>query len=64
MPALATALLIGAGLGVAGKVAGGIGAAQTAKGMFSDEDARRLEALKRRRAQGDLGSYWGRAWEG
>ena len=55
MPALATALLIGAGLGVAGKVAGGIGAAQTAKGMFSDEDARRLEALKRRRAQGDLG---------
>ena len=55
MPALATALLIGAGLGVAGKVAGGIGAAQTAKGMFSDEDARRLEALKRRRAVGNLG---------
>ena len=55
MPALATALLIGAGLSAAGKIAGGIAAAKTAKGMFSDEDARRLEALKRRRAQGDLG---------
>lgn len=55
MPALATALLIGAGLSAAGKVAGGIAAAKQAKGMFSDEDARRLEALKRRRAQGDLG---------
>ena len=55
MPALATALLIGAGLSAAGKIAGGIAAAKTAKGMFSDEDARRLEALKRRRAAGDLG---------
>lgn len=55
MPALATALLIGAGLSAAGKVAGGIAAAKTAKGMFSDEDARRLEDLKRRRAAGDLG---------
>lgn len=55
MPALATALLIGAGLSAAGKIAGGIGAARTARGMFSDEDARRLEDLKRRRAAGDLG---------
>ena len=55
MPVLTTALLIGAGLGVAGKIAGGISAARQAKGMFSDEDARRLEALKRRRAQGELG---------
>jgi hypothetical protein len=52
---LTTALLVGAGLSAAGKIAGGIGAAKTAKGMFSDEDARRLEDLKRRRAQGDLG---------
>lgn len=55
MPALTTALLIGAGLGAAGKIAGGIAASKTAKGMFSEEDARRLEALKRRRAAGDLG---------
>ena len=55
MPALTTALLIGAGLSAAGKVAGGIAQAKTAKGMFSDEDARRLEYLKRRSAQGDLG---------
>jgi len=48
--------MIGAGgLGVLGKIAGGIGAAQAARALFSDEDARRLEALKRRRAQGDLG---------
>jgi len=52
---LTTALLVGAGLSAAGKIAGGIGAARQAKGMFSDEDARRLEALRRRRAQGDLG---------
>ena len=55
MPALTTALLVGAGLSAAGKIAGGIAAAKTARGMFSDEDARRLEALRRRRAQGDLG---------
>lgn len=55
MPALTTALLIGAGLGAAGKIAGGIAQAKQAKGMFSEEDARRLEALKRRRAQGGLG---------
>lgn len=48
--------MIGAGsLGVLGKIAGGIGAARAARAAFSDEDARRLEALKRRRAQGDLG---------
>jgi hypothetical protein len=52
---LTTALLVGAGLSAAGKIAGGVAAAKTAKGMFSEEDARRLEALKRRRAQGDLG---------
>jgi hypothetical protein len=52
---LTTALLAGAGLSAAGKVAGGISAARTARGMFSDEDARRLDELKRRRAQGDLG---------
>jgi hypothetical protein len=46
---------VGAGLSAAGKIAGGIAAAKTARGMFSDEDARRLEALRRRRAQGDLG---------
>ena len=48
--------MIGAGsLGVLGKIAGGIGAARAASAAFSDEDARRLDALKRRRAQGDLG---------
>ena len=48
--------MIGAGsLGVLGKIAGGIAAARNARAAFSDEDARRLEALKRRRAQGDLG---------
>ena len=52
---LGTALLVGTGLSAAGKIAGGIGAAKTAKGMFSEEDARRLDELKRRRAQGDLG---------
>jgi hypothetical protein len=55
MPALTTALLVGAGLGAAGKIAEGIAGASTARGMFSDEDARRLEALRRRRAQGGLG---------
>lgn len=48
--------MIGAGsLGVLGKIAGGIGAARAARAAFSDEDARRLELLKQRRAQGDLG---------
>lgn len=48
--------MIGAGsLGVLGQIAGGIGAARAAGAAFSDEDARRLDALKRRRAQGDLG---------
>ena len=48
--------MIGAGgLGILGRIAGSVGAAQAARAMFSDEDARRLEALKRRRAQGDLG---------
>ena len=48
--------MIGAGsLGVVGKIAGGIAAARNARAAFSDEDARRLDALKRRRAQGDLG---------
>jgi hypothetical protein len=46
---------VGAGLGAAGKIAEGIAGASTARGMFSDEDARRLEALRRRRAQGGLG---------
>lgn len=48
--------MIGAGgLGILGRIAGSVGAAQAARAMFSNEDARRLEALKRRRAQGDLG---------
>lgn len=48
--------MIGAGgLGILGRIAGSVGAAQAARAMFSDEDARRLEALKSRRAQGSLG---------
>jgi len=48
--------MIGAGgLGILGRIAGSVGAAQAARAMFSDEDARRLEALKSRRAQGALG---------
>jgi hypothetical protein len=49
------AMIAAGGIGVLGKIAGGIGAARAAGAAFSDEDARRLNELKRRRAQGDLG---------
>jgi hypothetical protein len=48
-------MIAAGGLGVLGKIAGGIGAARAARAAFSDEDARRLEELKRLRAGGGLG---------
>lgn len=53
--AIGTLAAIGAGLGVAGGLARGIGGAVASRRSFSDEEERRLQQLVRQRAMGRLG---------
>jgi hypothetical protein len=53
--AIGTLAAIGAGLGVAGGLARGIGGAVASRRSFSDEEERRLQQLVRDRAMGRLG---------
>lgn len=53
--AIGTLAAIGAGLGVAGGLARGIGGAVASRRSFSDEEERRLQQLVRERAMGRLG---------